>query len=245
VYATTASALVGAIVLNRVWESTYGTEATQRGPLAYDWADKSNEAFSQFWRLAREWVGSFGFLDTAIPVWAFLAWGSIGVALLVAAVAVGRARERLTLMAALVAGASAAILMSATLKAGELGGDVQARHLLPFLVLIPLLAGEIVARHHDRLRRVRVAVPAIFVLAAVLQVVAWYWNARRHAVGSDGPLLFFSEAEWAPPLGWALWLAVAIVGASMIAAVASAVAAPTGSERVLTTPRRRTSARLR
>ena len=36
-----------------------------------------------------------------------------------------------------------------------------------------------------------------------LHAVAWYSNARRSAVGSEGPWLFLPSAEWHPPLGWA------------------------------------------
>jgi hypothetical protein len=44
-----------------------------------------------------------------------------------------------------------------------------------------------------------------------MQAVAWYCNARRSAVGSEGPWFFFPSAEWQPPLGWGLWCALALV----------------------------------
>jgi len=214
----TAATLILAIGANRAWEARYGTEVTQSGPFAFAWRDKVGESFSEFGRLGREWVGTFGWLDTSIPLWASLAWLSIGAALILTAVAVGRVRERLTLITALVATVGSAVLLSSTLRAGELGGDVQARHLLPFLVMIPLLAGEIVARNLVRVR----AIAVIVVVAAGLHTVAWYWNARRHATGTDGSIFFFPEAEWAPPLGWAFWFAVTIAGASLTIAFALA-----------------------
>ena len=211
----TAAILILAIGANRAWEATYGTEVTQSGPFAYAWRDKAWEAFSEFDRLGREWVGTFGWIDTSIPLWASLAWIGIGAGLIVTATAIGRVRQRLVLVTACVAAIGAAVVLSSTLRAGELGGDVQARHLLPFLVMIPLLAGEIIARNLTRVRHARTAVAVIAIVVAGLHTVAWYWNARRHATGTDESIFFFREAEWAPPLGWPFWFAVTIAGASL------------------------------
>ncbi len=219
-FATTAMLIV-AIGGNRAWEARYGTEVTQSGPLAFAWRDKAGEAFSEFGRLGREWIGTFGWLDTTIPPWASVAWLAIGVALILGALAVGSMRERITLVAALVIAVGAAVLLSSTLRAGELGGDVQARHLLPFLVVIPLLAGEIVARTPARSRHARPAFAAIVIVTAGLHAVAWYRNARRHATGTDESIFFFPAAEWAPPLGWTFWFAVTIAGALLTIAFAS------------------------
>jgi hypothetical protein len=35
-----------------------------------------------------------------------------------------------------------------------------------------------------------------------MQVVAWYVNAKRYAVGGSGPEWFLSRAAWAPSAGW-------------------------------------------
>ena len=68
------------------------------------------------------------------------------------------------------------------------------------------------------------------VAVAFMQALAWYLNARRHAVGTKGPLWFFSRAAWSPPGGWELWVVVVVVAAvAMGAAVVTA----------LTTSRRR------
>ena len=59
---------------------------------------------------------------------------------------------------------------------------MQARHVMPFLVVIPLLAGEIIAHRGLRRWSVDVALTAIVFLAAIIHVIAWYMNARRQAV---------------------------------------------------------------
>jgi rhamnosyltransferase len=212
------SGVIGvAVVANRTWEDVYGTEPTQSGPLAVPWRDKVGEAFTELDRLAVEWIGNFGWLDSPIPMWATVTWLTLIAGLTVVAVAVGSLRQRLALGLVLTAAVASAVVLSATLRAGELGGDVQARHLLPFLVLLPLLAGEIATRRRHRLDQY---VPLVVGLTAALHVVAWYWNARRHATGVDGQLLFLGNAEWSPPLGWWFWLSVTTVGAGLTAAFA-------------------------
>ena len=114
----------------------------------------------------------------------FLTWLGLGAAIVSVAVVVGRPRQRLALFVALGLAVTAAVLLSATLRAGELGGNVQARHLMPFLVVIPLLAGEIIAHRGLRRWSVDVALTAIVFLTATIHVIAWYMNARRQAVAS-------------------------------------------------------------
>jgi hypothetical protein len=56
--------------------------------------------------------------------------------------------------------------------------------------------------------------------------LAWYFNARRHAVGTRGPVWFFSRSAWSPPGGWELWAAVvAVASLVMGAAVVTALIA--------------------
>ena len=95
---------------------------------------------------------------------------------------------------------------------------MQARHLMPFLVVIPLLAGEIIAHRGLRRWSVDVALTAIVFLTATIHVIAWYMNARRQAVGVDGSVIFFPDFQWEPPLGWLFWLAVTIGAAALLLA---------------------------
>ncbi len=217
--AVVAATLVLAAVANRAWEWAYGTVVTTSGPFAYPWREKVGDAVLRLDDLLREWVGRFGWLDSFIPLWATYAWLALGLALVGGALIIGRWRERAALLTALAGAVGAAIVLSATLQAGELGGDVQARHLMPALVAVPLLAGEIVSRSRLRVQVGRVVV-AVFAVTAALQWVGWYWNARRHATGSDGPLWFVLDSEWAPPVGWPFWCVVVLVGAALMLASA-------------------------
>ena len=101
-------------------------------------------------------------------------------------------------------------------------GVLHGRYALPFLVLLPLWEGEVVLRRRAELRAdLRGAVVAtVFGVAALVQFIAWWANARRFAVGRDGGWLFVDDALWSPPLGWWPWILLAALGAAAYLAVA-------------------------
>jgi hypothetical protein len=85
--------------------------------------------------------------------------------------------------------------------------------------VVPLIAGELIRAHAgelgERLRRgLLTTVPP---LVGAVHFLAFYWAARRAAVGTDGPLLFLGDAGWTPPLGWIPWLLIAVAGAASLA----------------------------
>jgi hypothetical protein len=55
-------------------------------------------------------------------------------------------------------------------------------------------------------------------IVGAVHLLAFYWAARRAAVGTDGPILFFTDAGWTPPLGWIPWLLAATAGSAMLVA---------------------------
>jgi hypothetical protein len=73
-------------------------------------------------------------------------------------------------------------------------------------------------------RRARQLIALSFAGIALVQFTALYWNGRRSAVGLDGPFFFPGDAEWSPPLGWGLWLAMAAGGAACVAVVGALAA---------------------
>ena len=79
-------------------------------------------------------------------------------------------------------------------------------------------AGEILVRRYDRLRALdarQVFVPFVLI-AGFVQLVAWWTNARRFAVGIRGPRWFVPSAEWSPPFGWWPWLLLALAGVGVL-----------------------------
>jgi hypothetical protein len=165
-------------------------------------------------------IGIFGWLDTRMPRIAYGTWKVLLVGLLVAALVVGTRRQRLALTG-LAAGSVAATVAVATLNRAT-GFGMQARYVLPFVVMVPLAAGEILLANRHRVPAPLVRwLPVAFVApAAGVHLVGWYANARRYAVGVPGPWRFVGRAEWSPPLGWWTWLAVtAAAAAALVLAV--------------------------
>jgi hypothetical protein len=70
--------------------------------------------------------------------------------------------------------------------------------------------------------------PAAGATAAVVHLGAWWAYAHRSAVGTDGPFFFIPDAEWTPPGGYALWIAMVVAGAALTAAAAWAARNETG-----------------
>jgi len=132
-------------------------------------------------------------------------------------------------------GAPVASVVISAAVVHQTGFGMQGRYVSALVVGVPLLAGEVLLRN-----RARVSAQAAATLivagggsAAVVQLVAWYSNARRYAVGVAGPRLFIGPAKWAPPAGWWVWAAVAVAGAVGLVAfsIAAAVGELTGADR--------------
>ena len=178
--------------------------------------------------LLPEQVGVFGFLDVELPRAVYWGWEALAGAWLLAALVAGSARERLVLVVSSIV-AVAVTLAVAVLLIDPTGFPSQGRYTLPFTVVVPLLAGEILLRHPGRFRSLRAfGVPAVFGLVALLQAYSWWQNARRYAVGASGPFWFLPGAQWAPPGGW--WTLVAVMLAGIVALLLAGVSAGAGSQ---------------
>jgi hypothetical protein len=209
--------LIG-IVLNRFWEYAYGPR------LAFDpWplVSSVSEGFRQLPEVLREQVGVFNYLEVSMPRLAYGLWGVLVVALTTTALLVGSSWQRLHLLASIGAALAVPVLLVATTMR-HTGFGLQGRYVLSFSLVVPLLAGEILVRRHDRLRALdaeHLFFP--FALGAgFVQLVAWWTNARRFAVGMRGPWWFLPAAEWSPPMGWWPWLVLAVAGACLLIATA-------------------------
>jgi hypothetical protein len=112
-------------------------------------------------------------------------------------------------------------------------GPLHGRYVLPFLVLVPLWAGEVVLR-----RREDVSAPVMsglvlgtFVAAGAVHMLGWWSSARRFAVGTHGDWLFPDVAAWSPPLGWRTWslaMGAAVVAYALAGALSVTWAARAG-----------------
>lgn len=214
--AAVAVALLASVGLNRLWEALYSSSPTVS---LEPFPDSVVHGFRQLPLFFQGQVAGLGYLEFHLPSLVLSAWWALLFVLLGAAALVGRRRERW----ALSLGLGGAILLPVAFYAllyQHSGFGLQGRYLLPLAVMIPLAAGEIVRRNPEGVAHTTLAGAARWValVAASVHVFAWYWNARRYAVGADGPLLFLGRSEWTPAIGWPAAFALLAAGAVGLAA---------------------------
>jgi hypothetical protein len=196
--------------LNRAWEAAHGPEVTTT--LVPSWENWMGGR-RQWAGAADELVGHFGFLDARLPEAGLLAWALAAALLVGTALRRAGRRERVVLLAA---GAVAVVgpmyLFAAVTR--HTGFGLQGRHVLPVVLVVPLLAGEVVRRAGAPVR----LVAGLGIVVAAVQALAWWANARRYAVGTEGPWWFLGRDDWAPPAGWLPWALLALLGAAAMAA---------------------------
>jgi hypothetical protein len=154
-----------------------------------------------------------------MPFAGYLVWTAMALMLLGAALLVGSRHDRSTLAAMVAAGLVLTVAVAALLMQ-PIGFLPQARQLLPVVVALPLVAGEVLFRQGPRFSSLRLGNLVFFfaLLGGAVQALGWYANAHRQAVGVSGPWLFLGQPQWSPPLGWWLWLlAVAVAGGALVA----------------------------
>jgi hypothetical protein len=186
--------------------------------------------------LVREGVGNFGWLDTPEPRWVILAWILLASVAIGMAILLGAGADRWSLVGWLVALVLIAYVTYATVFYPIQAG-LQGRHLLPFFMFCPLLAGAVLAERLGELDPS--ALRRLFRLTAlvlpVIQFASIYVNARRYAVADTGPWWFFHAAQWRPAGGWVAWLSIAAVGAvalsSIVVIFGSGAPSPIGERR--------------
>lgn len=177
-------------------------------------------------------IGVFGWVDTVMPVGAYLAWALILAAVVFLSLLVTKGRQRWALVGTMVgvvitcAGISSAF----NFQLGEGAVGIQGRWLLPILATVPLLAGELLWRNRARLGVLRPQwlFAGVAIVAGAVQLLGWLVNARRYAVGTKGPTLFFLHSAWSPPLGWLPWMALATLGAVSLVGVGGLSTRPSG-----------------
>ena len=162
-------------------------------------------------RMFREYAGSFGFSDVTPPVGPFLLWSAVVVGLVVVLVR-GRATRGLVLR-----WAAAAYLAIWLAQVATATNDL-------FLVgryVAPMLAGLFVIAAADPppLPRPYALVASVAAVAAAVatQVSGVLTVAYRYGHGGQGVGLPAASWPWAPPGGWLLVLAVAALGAALVA----------------------------
>lgn len=211
----TAGTIVVAVALNRYWETTYephvvisllpGLHTLTAG------ARELRAALGDF-------VGNFGYRNVPLSPIAVCAWGLAAAAVVAVALFTGTRTTRLALAGCLfIAVAFPIYFFAASLR--YVGFGLQGRYVLPFVVTVPLTAGEMLrrTRHRPAASRTRRLLPPVALIAGIVQLSAWWTDAHRYAVGTGGPTWFLGAPQWSPPAGWLPWAALAFAGSLLIA----------------------------
>lgn len=166
-----------------------------------------------------ESIGLFGWQNTEMPRYGYVLWGLLSIGIITVALLRGKNRER-RLVDVLLVGSAVVVIGLSVVVFAPLGYQVQGRYTLPFGISIPLVAGEVVRRRRWTFRpgRLRSAVALAFVIAGAVQMLGWYTNAHRGAVGADGSWWFVYTSQWAPYGGWLPSFCAAAAGAVALAA---------------------------
>lgn len=168
----------------------------------------------------RDVIGIFGFSNTTMPMAAYL----LGLVLLgglgLLALTLGTWRERSALVGLGLA-ITAVDLALAVLVEAQIGFGMQARYVLPLVVGLPLLAGDIVQSHLADLSEgfARRWLVATCSGVALLQLTAFVSNQHRYAVGLKGPWLGMWPGSWSPDGGLAVWLCIAVAGSISLVSI--------------------------
>lgn len=155
-------------------------------------------------------IGVFGWLDTRMMYWGYLAWTYIWVVIVGAAFLVGKPAERTSVVLTALAVAIAMVMVAVPFV--DSGFGPQGRWYLPIAVAIPLLSAEILLARGRSIRLGGALVAMAAVVAASVHALGFWMNARRHSVGIQGPIGFLGTGAWEPPLGWGPWILAAGLG---------------------------------
>jgi predicted membrane protein DUF2142 len=218
-----AGAIALAAAAGLVWELRYQPHVAT-GPAAI--VKGIGPSLDALPKLPKEAVGVFGAFDVYAPLSACILWWAMFAALLGGAAVAGGRRAAWTLLALVGAAVAVTLIVSAVYR--QTGFELQTRYVLPYLVVVPLWAGELLSRRPPEFGRALLG--GLFAAGALAHALAWYANAKVVGAGPDAGWRFVGHADWVPPLGWWAWIAVAAGGclayalAGLIAARAEPVA---------------------
>jgi hypothetical protein len=188
------------------WSETHGDDAKVPYQPAYAFGPAAHHAFDQTWGYIQGIVGDFGWLDTPSPPATYYPWLGVIIIMMIAAWACGRLRDGIAVLALLV-GVIVIPILAQGVEAKHLGYIWQGRYLLAFAVGLPILTGSIISQREIRIPATlqRRSVVAAFVLLAFANFAAYFHTMRRFTVGL-GKALVFTHVHWEPPGTWLLLL---------------------------------------
>jgi hypothetical protein len=175
----------------------------------------------------RESVGSFGWLDTPLPIVLVYAWWSAVCLIALYAFVKADFRARLSLLLLVTAGFGFPVLsvLAVVRKDGFAG---QGRYFLPIFVGLPILATCLLGAQ-ERARRPRIAGALVVAGIGLVQFLAFGLTLRRYLVGKTGPLSPTASVRntWHPPVPS---LALDLIGLLLLVSVVSFLVVKTAAQ---------------
>lgn len=236
-HAVVVSSALGVVVLSAAGAAFWSARAIPRtsAPVSetlgflYESLERSIRGVPQL-------VGSFGWLDTPMPTWAYVVAAAAYLALLSGALLLGTRRDRWMLIFAVVMSALVNVWLDAATQI-PYQFPFQARFCLPFTVVVPVLCGAVIGQSHAQTPieahgrgRNELALLSISWILVGLHAIAWWANSRRSAVGAGGSWHFVAEGAWSPPIGWTIPIVLCGVGILVLGAACVANARPSVRE---------------
>jgi hypothetical protein len=163
-------------------------------------------------------IGIFGWRDAREPALAYALWVITTLAVLVAAYWGSRTRARAVIVGILVTYFVGVVALA--VEYSGTGFRFEARYILPLWSVVMIVIGNELGDGTFRWRS-RAGAALLGVTGgtfALVNAVALLSDARRFAVGSHGPIVFWQHALWTPPGGWWPWLALIVVGTVLVLA---------------------------
>jgi hypothetical protein len=177
-----------------------------------------HQGIEQLPYILRDAVGDFGSLTVLLPLGADFVWWLLVLGLTAAAIWMGDGPNRLVMVATVLVALAFPVLFYAWVDRFT-GFGLQGREVLPVLLLIPLVAGELVYRRTASVahrQSAQLALGISMAVAAGFQAYAWWYNGRTVTTSSG----FYAHATWTPALGWLPWAVLAALGTASLFAFA-------------------------
>jgi len=220
-YRLLAGALTAGALVAVTWILTQGTLNVLRDGIPVPASDSTltviHIILTRIPIISRESVGILGWIDTNFPTTLYHVWWALAVIVVLAGLVRGGWRERASLVF-LVACALLIPLGIIVHEAKRTGIVWQGRDGLPLVVGVVLVGAALCLRSGSPDRIVRWLLSGGIAAVWVMNLVAFFINLKRYAVGVLGPDSFILHGRgWSPPTGQLPTLAVFTVSSALLA----------------------------
>ena len=207
------------------WSETHGDNSIVPYQPDYAFGPAAHATLDLTEQYIKGLVGVFGWLDTPSPAVTYYFWLGVIMLMMIVAWACGRLRDGVAVLA-LLAGVVVIPILAQAVEAKHVGYIWQGRYLLAFAVGLPILAGAVVSQRGIQIPAAlqRRIVVVALLLLAFANYATYFRSMRRYAVGL-GKALFITHVHWEPPGTWFLLLPLYAVAVAAFVVLMTAASA--------------------